>query len=354
MLAGHYTAAAAALVGRVRMKLWLTLIMVVSAASEKQDDILEPGAGPEMIQEVGAGEGPAWHPQLGLLTSGGGHIYRRDREDRVSVFRENAGANGLLFDRRGRLLICEPRQRRVTRFESSGDISVLADSYEGKRFNSPNDLALDSKNRLYFTDPRYGDRSDMEMSDASGRKVEGVYRYDLDGKLTRIITHEVDRPNGLAITPDDRYLYVADNNNDTVGGARRLWRFDLQPDGSVDPKSQKLIYDWKTTRGPDGMKLDAEGRLFVAAGLNKSNPPWETADKPTAGVHVFSPKGQLLKFIPIPRDETTNCAFGGDDLRTLYVTAGGTLWSVRTVVPGRPVFPASRRDSRDAGESGPP
>ena len=89
------------------------------------------------------------------------------------------------------------------------------------------------------------------------------------------------------------------------------------------------------------MKLDASGRLFVAAGLNKQNAPFETQDKPTAGIYVFSKEGELLEFVPIPRDETTNCAFGGDDLKTLFVTAGGSLWSIRVSTPGKPVWPSA-------------
>lgn len=314
------------------------LIALFPALPPAEESVLEPGAKAEMIQEHGAGEGPAWHPELGLLTSGEGNINRRDRDGKSSVYRKGAGSNGLMFDREGRLIIAEPVERRITRLEKDGSLKVLADKYDGKRFNQPNDLTMDGKNRIYFSDPCYGDRSAMEMTDKDGRKIEGVYRIDLDGKVTRIID-KLDRPNGLVVTADDRYLFVADNNNDTAGGARKLWRFNLQSDGSVDQSSQKLIHDWKTTRGPDGMKLDAQGRLFVAAGLNKPNPPHETADKPTAGVYVFSPEGTLLHFIPILRDETTNCAFGGDDLKTLFVTAGGTLWSVRVKVPGKPVWP---------------
>lgn len=306
------------------------------------ESIIAPGSKPELLQEQGAGEGPAWHPELGLLTSGGGHIWRRDKEGKSSIDRENAGTNGLLFDRQGRLVMCEPARRRVSRLEKDGNLTVLAYSYDGKRFNQPNDLTIDSKDRIYFSDPQYGDRSKMELLDAAGRQVEGVYRIDPDGRVTRIITHEVDRPNGLVVTPDDKYLYVADNNNNMVGGARKLFRFDLKDDGTVDFGSQKLIYDWKNTRGPDGMKLDAAGRLFVAAGLNRQNPPFETQEKPTAGVYVFSPGGELLEFIPIPRDETTNCAFGGDDLKTLFVTAGGSLWSIRVNKPGKPVWPSAR------------
>jgi len=332
----------------VRILLLIALVPVFAAlpsAAIAQEKILAQGAKPVMLQEQGAGEGPAWHPQLGLLTSGGGHIYRRDKGGQQSIYRENAGTNGLLFDREGRLVMCEPVRRCVSRLEKDGTVTVLTDKYEGKRYNQPNDLTIDTRGRIYFSDPRYGDRSSMEIVDDQGRKIEGVYRIDLDAadkptKVTRIITHEVDRPNGLVITPNDNYLYVADNNNNTVGGAHKLYRFDLKADGTVDFATQKLIHDWKATRGPDGMKLDAAGRLFVAAGLNRQNPPFETQSEPTAGVYVFSPEGKLLEFIPIPRDETTNCAFGGDDLKTLYITAGGSLWSVKTNAPGRPVWPA--------------
>ena len=319
----------------------VTLGFVLAHAARAADPILAPGAKPQLLAEEGAGEGPAWHPQLGLLTSGGGHIYRRDLQGRQSIFRQNAGSNGLLFDRQGRLIIAEPVKRRVSRLEANGDLTILVDRYEGKRFNQPNDLAIDSRNRIYFSDPRYGDREGMELADAAGRKIEGVYRIDPNGTVARIITHEVDRPNGLVITPDDKYLFVADNNNDTEGGARKLFRFHLQPDGTVDFASQKLIHDWGQTRGPDGMKLDRLGRLYVAAGLNRSNPPFETQPEPTAGVYVFSPEGELLEKVLIPRDEVTNCAFGGADLKTLFVTAGGSLWAIPMATPGRPVFPAT-------------
>jgi len=290
---------------------------------------------PRLLQETGAGEGPAWHPELGLLTSGEGHVNRRSRDGQQEIWMKDAGSNGLRFDDQRRLVICQSASRRIVRRELSGELTVLADSYNGQKFNTPNDLTIDARGRIYFTDPRYGDRASMEMKDADGREVEGVFRIDPDGSITRIITHEVDRPNGIAITTDGRFLFVADNNNNTRGGARKLWRFDLQPDGNIDPATQTLVYDWGTTRGPDGMKLDTAGRLYVAAGLNRPHPPHETADPPTAGIYVFSPEGRLLEFTAIPRDETTNCAFGGPDGRTLFVTAGGTLWSIRTTTPGQ-------------------
>ena len=198
------------------------VIAAVAGRLPAAEPILADTDGPRMLQEQGAGEGPAWHPELGLLTSGGGHIYRRDRDGKVSVYRENAGTNGLLFDWQGRLVMCEPARRRVSRLEKDGSLTVLADGYEGKRFNQPNDLTIDSQGRIYFSDPQYGDRSQMEMADASGRKIEGVYRIDSDGRVTRIITHEVDRPNGLVVTPDDKYLFVADNNNNSRRGAEAV------------------------------------------------------------------------------------------------------------------------------------
>jgi gluconolactonase len=283
-----------------------------------------------------AGEGPAWNPKTGsLYFVGGGRTSRLTQDGNVEVVRQpNGGSNGLLFDRQGRLVACEAGARRVTRREADGTITVLADSYQGKKFNSPNDLTIDSQGRIYFTDPRYGNRDTMEMRDSDGKLVEGVYRIDAPGKVQRIIAHEADRPNGVLVSPDDKHLFVADNNNNTVGGARKLWRFDLQADGTIDPASRKLVFDWKTGRGPDGIKIDRENRLHVAAGLNKANPPFETTDEFKGGVYVLSYEGKLLDFIAVPRDEVTNCAFGGPGLRTLYVTAGGTLWSVPVETPG--------------------
>jgi gluconolactonase len=178
----------------------------------------------------------------------------------------------------------------------------------------------------------------MEMRDGEGRLVEGVYRIDAPGRVTRVITHEVDRPNGVLVSPDDRYLYVAGNNNDTHGGERKLVRFDLTPDGALVPGSRKVIFDWGTGRGPDGMAMDREGRLYVAAGLTQDHAPYETAEVHKGGVYIFSKAEVLVNFVAIPRDEVTNCAFGGPDLRTLYITAGGSLWRWRTATPGQVIF----------------
>jgi len=316
------------------MKLIL-LVLFVAVTLRAADSPLPAGAKPSNLGSVDADEGPAWDGKGNLYFTGTNRIMVRNYTGQTRAFREpSGGAGGLLFDRLGRLMICEGGARRVTRIEPDGSATVLADRYQGMRFNSPNDLTVDSKGRIYFSDPRYGPRSDMEMRDEQARLVEGVYRIDAPGKVVRVIGREVDRANGVLVSPRDQYLYVADNNNNNVGAARKLWRFDLRPDGTIPPGSRRLIFDWQSGRGPDGVKMDQAGRLWVAAGLNKPNPPYETADRFKGGIYIISPEGRLLDFIPIPVDEVTNCAFGGPDRRTLFITAGGSLWSIAVNTPG--------------------
>jgi gluconolactonase len=318
----------------------VTVLAGIAVAEAADEPIFEPGATLKVEAESGVGgEGPAWHPELGVLSSGNGHICRLTRDGKPVVFNDKIGSNGLLFDRQGRLLACDSAGRRMIRIDRDGAVKVLTDRYQGKRYNTPNDLTLDSQNRIYFSDPRYGNRDTMEIRDEQGRTVEGVYRIDPDGTVTRVIGREVERANGVLVSPDGKFLYVADNNNNADGGARKLWRFSLRGDGSVDVASRTLVYDWGTGRGPDGLKQDRKGRLYVAAGLNKPNPPFEPANDRKGGIYVLSPEGKLLAFQPVPRDEVTNCAFGGEDRRTLYVTGGGTLYSVRTTTPGHLVWP---------------
>lgn len=305
--------------------------------SARAESVFEAGTAPKQLLEQGAGEGPAWHPQVGLVFSGEGRVSRLTAENKVETYNTGAATNGLMFDPQGRLVRCETEVGRVTRRTDlgRGPLEILTDNYLGKRYNQPNDMTIDSKGRIYFSDPLYGPRDKIQQFDETGKPVEGVYRIDIDGKTTRIISHEADRPNGVLVSLEDRYLYVADNNNNTVNGARLLWRFDLNSDGTIRPESRKLIHDWGTGRGPDGMAQDQAGRLYVAGGLNKPNPPYETVDDNNrGGIYVFDAEGRFLEFVAIPRDEVTNCAFGGDDLKTLYITAGGSLWSVRTVTAG--------------------
>lgn len=306
-----------------------SVVAVAALTLGAAESPIAPGAKPERIGEVGAGEGPAWSPAGSLFFTGEGKISQWTPGKGVRVFRENAGgANGLLFTPSGDLIACEARERRVTRTSPDGKVTVLAERFEGRRFNSPNDLTIDAQGRIYFSDPRYGKRDGMEMD------VEGVYRIDAPGKVVRVIGKDVERANGVLVSPDGKFLYVADNNNNNVGGARTLWRFPLRADGSVDTEGKKRIFDWKGGRGPDGVKMDVEGRLYVAGGRTRANLPYETADGFPGGVYVLSPEGKQLAFVPVPVDEVTNCAFGGADGKTLFITAGGTLWRIPVTAPG--------------------
>ena len=286
-------------------------------------------------------EGPAWHPELGVLFSDiqNNRIMRASKSGEITVYRTpSVKANGLLFDHDGRLVACEGGNRRITRTESDGSITVLADQFEGKKFNSPNDIVVDSRGNLFFTDPRYGDRTGIEQFDSAGDSIEGVYRISVDGGVTRVLGQEISRPNGIAVSPDDRYLFVAVNANDDQGSERAVYRYDLKQDGTVDSDSQLRLFDWGMDRGPDGMAIDKEGRLYVTAGLNYASPPHETSGRHRAGVYVISPEGGLLETIAVPIDMVTNCSFGGDDRKTLYVTAGHKLWSIELSIEGHTVW----------------
>ncbi len=250
----------------------------------------------------------------------------------VSTFRQPSNrANGLIFDDQWRLLACEGGDEgaelpRITRTDmETGEIEVVADSYEGKRLHQPNDLTFDGRGRIYFTD-RPGPNPTTEQTG-----VHGVYRIDTDGSIERILSEpEIERPNGIVISPDDRILYLIEANQ-REGGARMIRAYDLSTDGTIS--NMRVFHDFYPGRSGDGMTVDSEGNIYVAAGLHRLRGTSETL-KTKCGVHVFSPDGQLKEFIPIPEDTITNCAFGGSELKTLYVTAGKTLFRIENDIKG--------------------
>lgn len=303
--------------------------------------LLQPDGKVEIAAGVCFLEGPAVDAEGNVFFSdiAGNRILKMDIQGNVSTFRADSGrTNGNTFDAQGRLISCEgneqgPGRRRIVRTDmKTGKIEVLTDRFEGKRYNSPNDVVVDPKGRVWFTDPLYApDRSTMELDQ------EAVYRIDTNGKVTRVIGQpEIGRPNGLAITPDGKTLYLIDSDYIRPDANRKIWAFDIADDGSVS--KQREVYSFGRGRGGDGMRLDSQGNLWVAAGISAPRTANESGDVPT-GVYVISPEGKLLGRIPIAEDVITNVAFGGPDKKTLYVTAGKTLYKIRTAVAGYALYP---------------
>lgn len=240
------------------------------------------------------------------------------------------GSNGMTLDARGRLTAAGHAQRDVFRFESvfpKGPVTVLADEYQGKRLNSPNDLVYKSDSSLYFTDPPYGLRTQGDNDKEKQLKVNGVYRiaHALEHKAgappdraaLQLVVSDLTRPNGIAFSPGEKYLYV-DNTE-----PKKLWmRYTVRPDGSL--ADGKVLYDATSDPrpgAPDGMKVDAEGNIYSAG---------------PAGVWIISPEGKPLATIVMP-ERTSNVAWGGPGRKTLYITASSSVYRIRLNIAGLPV-----------------
>jgi gluconolactonase len=274
-------------------------------------------------------EGPAWDGESVFFTDiRNSRIMRYFPDDgSCAVFRSGTNeANGLMFDKKGELYACEGGGRRIVCYNDDGTVTVIADRFEGKRLNSPNDLAFDQQGRLWFTDPRYGDKEDdLELDHQS------VFRADPqpDGswQLHRV-TFDTTKPNGLLISPDQKWLYVAQSHYGE-GNKRELRAYPINDDGSVG--QYKLLHDFYPHRGIDGMCLDTEGNIIATAGWQESGPG--------PMIYVFAPDGTVLETHPVPVDRPTNCTFGDEDLKTLYVTASACLFRARTEHTGYLIYP---------------
>lgn len=225
----------------------------------------------------------------------------RAATDKVDLVRENTGgANGLYFDAAGRLLICEGGNRRMTRLEADGSLTVLMDRYQGKLLNSPNDLWVAPGGDVYFSDPRYGAAGDVEQDGMH------VYLIPADGRAPLRVTDDLTTPNGLIGTVDGRTLYVAD------AGAGNIWRYAVAPDGTL---ADKTLF---TERASDGMSLDERGNVYLANGSR---------------IWVHAPDGHLLETIPVP-EPPANLTFGGPDRRTLFITARTSVYRIAMALRG--------------------
>ncbi len=224
---------------------------------------------------------------------------------------EQMGSNGLTLDRRGRLLACEHGNRRVTRTEPDGSVIALADRYEGKRLNSPNDIVCRSDGRIYFTDPPYGL---VDRTEGKELAFQGVFRIDPDGSL-HLVADDFERPNGLAFAPDERTLYIDD------GGRRHIRGFDVDDGGNLSHGRVFADLAHPDEGNPDGMKVDVEGNVYCAA---------------AGGTWVLNSAGAVLGRIITP-DRPANVGWGGSDWRTLFITARPSVYRLRVGVPGMPV-----------------
>lgn len=254
-------------------------------------------------------EGPQWVPDEGVLLFSdvsANTIYQLGADDEITVFRKPSDlSNGLAVDPEGRLIAAESSTRRVTRTEGDGTVTPIADRFEGSRLNQPNDLVVRSDGTIYFTDPLFGE------ADAAELDFRGVFRIAPDGGLTVEYRGDTtEAPNGVALSPDESLLYVTDY------AAELVRVFDVARNGSL---SQPRTF--VTVVGPDGMAVDDAGNLFVASYNGRA-------------IEVFAPDGEHWGSIPV-QGAASNCAFGGPDGRTLYITTGRALYRVTLANPGR-------------------
>jgi gluconolactonase len=298
------------------------LFASLAGADPAPESVLAPGATLEKLWGEGEfTEGGALAGDGSILFSDiGDRIMRFDpKTGAVTVFRAPSGrANGLVFDPQGRLVAAEGANagggRRVSITGPDGTVRTLADRYRGKRFNSPNDVAVDRLGRVYVSDPRYVGGEPRELD------FEAVFRIDPDGSVHRLDT-SARKPNGLAISPDGKALYVSDNGPDR----RVLLALDLDDAGRA--ANPRVLHDFGAGRGIDGMTVTADGRIVATAGTGA-----------LGGIYLFAPGGRQLAFIPVP-EPPTNVEFGGPDRSTLYITAGKSLYRIGTTMTGHHLWP---------------
>lgn len=257
-------------------------------------------------------EGPVWFAEEKCLLFSdipADKILKLSSEGQVTTFRHPSGnSNGLTRDKEGRLIACEHGNRRVTRTEKDGSIIVLADKFQGRKLNSPNDVIVKSDGSIYFTDPPYGIKPDQEE-----QPIRGVYRLSPDGKEITVVIADFDRPNGLAFSPDEKKLYIDDSSK-----RRHIRVFDVGDDGSLS--NGRIFHDMNVAEpgSPDGMKVDMSGHIYCTG---------------AGGVWVFDDKGNHLGTVVTP-EKPANCAWGDDDWKSLYITACTSIYKIRVNIPG--------------------
>ena len=279
----------------------------------------------EPIQELASGtggalgptEGPVWWKEGGYLLYSDIHNSRRMKYvpgQSASIFKEPTNrANGLTRDLQGRLVACERDTRRVTREERDGSITVIANSFQGKRLNLPNDVIVKSDGAIYFSDPRGN-----ALAEQWELAYSGVFRFSPDRGTISLLVNDFVFPNGLAFSPDESVLYIDDFLR------RHIRAFNVAPNGMLAKETDRIFADLSGPEpgAPDGMKADTAGNVYCGG---------------AGGIYILDPKGKKLGRIVHGQPETTNIAFGGDDWKTLYFTTRSTLGAVKVKIAGIPV-----------------
>lgn len=281
---------------------WLLMRATASPAAADGEGVVAEGAAPVLVQDgFMFTEGPACDAEGNVLFSDvrASRIYRWSLDGEIALFREETGrANGLFFDPDGNLVACEMGNGRVVSIDPQGELTVVADEYAGARFNQPNDVWVAPDGGVYFSDPVYGQGERTQDG-------EHVYYVSPDRqRVVRVISDMV-RPNGLIGTTDGRTLYITDH------GDGKTWRFSVAEDGTLTDRALFVEV------GGDGMTIDAEGNVYIAAD----------------GVLVFSPAGEQIERIELP-ERPTNMTFAGSDRRTLFITARGSVFTLDMRVQG--------------------
>lgn len=276
------------------------------------------------LEQLGTGfeftEGPVWHPYEKHLTFSdmpGDTMRRWTAAGGITVFRKPSHmANGNTYDRSGRLLTCEHATSRVVRAEADGSITVIAATYDAKALNSPNDIVVKRDGTIYFTDPTYGRMPYYGLPREQEHDFQGVYKVAPDGSGLTLLVDDFAQPNGLCFSRDERRLFV----NDTDRGHIRV--FDVGGDGRLSGGSVFAAVVGNGPGAPDGMKIDSAGNLYCCG---------------PGGLHVFSPDAVSLGVIKTP-EVVANFTWGGDDMRSLFLTATSSLYRTRSRTPGIPLF----------------
>lgn len=302
--------------GRVLLALLTVWLLVARAGADEAKSLVQPGAKvTKLAGDMKFTEGPVWVPaekKLVFSDIPNSKLMQWQDGAGLSVFRPSEQANGNILDREGRLVSCQHKARNLVRTEKDGKITVLADKFNDKRFNSPNDVAVRSDGTLWFTDPPWGLN---EKGDLPGH---WVFKLEPTTGKVEVVLKDLAMPNGIVFSPDETRLYVADTGGHTKHPDPTFHKlpagihcYEVDKDGRLGKRLFTI------PEGSDGMKVDAKGNLYTTHGK----------------VKIYDPSGKLLEQIDVPEGPANLC-FGGDDYKTLFITARTSLYSVRMVNPG--------------------